>query len=93
MMQTLVIMSRTLEKDFSIIIVPTMFDKRVNAAIESHRRLVHDYGTDVWRGVIPVDTRFRDASLVNAPVSLVYPRARGVYAYQRLLDELDRRQG
>lgn len=91
MMQTLVIMSRTLNKQFSILIVPTMFDKRVNAAIESHRRLVNDYGTDVWRGVIPVDTRFRDASLVKAPVSLVFPRARGVYAYQRLLDELDRR--
>lgn len=89
MIHTLEIMGRSLQKDFDTVIVPTMFDRRTNAAIQSHKKLIDDYGTKVWKGVIPVDTRFRDASQAQSPASVIYPRARGVYAYTKLLDELD----
>ena len=90
MVHTLEIMGRSLQKDFDTLIVPTMFDRRVNAAIQAFERLNADYGDRVWKGVIPVDTRFRDASQVQAPASVVFPRTRGVYAYTKLLNELER---
>ncbi|MBU3022229.1 ParA family protein [Aestuariibacter sp. A3R04] len=89
MIHTLEIMGRSLQKEFDTLIVPTMFDRRTNAAIQSHNKLVEDYGSRVWKGVIPVDTRFRDASQAQSPASVIYPRARGVYAYNKLLAELD----
>ncbi len=89
MVHTLEIMGRSLRKEFDTLIVPTMFDRRTNAAIQAHQKLQEDYGSKVWDGVIPVDTRFRDASQAQSPASLVYPRARGVYAYTKLLDELE----
>ncbi len=89
MIHTLEIMGRSLRKTFDTIIVPTMFDRRINAAAEAQTRLREDYGDNVWHGVVPVDTRFRDASQAQSPASVVYPKARGVYAYKKLLDELE----
>ncbi|NMH59606.1 ParA family protein [Alteromonas ponticola] len=89
MIQTLKIMGRSLQKSFDTIIVPTMFDKRINAAADADTRLRADYGDSVWSGVVPVDTRFRDASQAQSPASVVFPKARGVYAYQKLLNELE----
>jgi len=89
MVHTLEIMGRSLRKEFDTLIVPTMFDRRTNAAIQAHQKLQDDYGSKVWRDVIPVDTRFRDASQAQSPASVVYPRSRGVFAYTKLLDELE----
>ncbi|MCW8107644.1 ParA family protein [Alteromonas ponticola] len=89
MIQTLKIMGRSLQKSFDTIIVPTMFDRRINAAAEADMRLRKDYGESVWSGMVPVDTRFRDASQAQSPASVVYPKARGVYAYKKLLNELE----
>lgn len=88
MMRTLEIMARTQRKHFNVSIVPTMYDKRVNAARDAHSRLQQEYAESLWPGVIPVDTRFRDASQAQTPASVYYPRARGVYAYKRLLKNL-----
>ena len=49
-----------------------------------------DYGERVWEGVIPVDTHFRDASLVQLPISAAYPKTRGVNAYKKLLAVLEK---
>ncbi len=89
MIHTLEIMGRSLRKEFDTLIVPTMFDRRTNAAIQALQKLNEDYGDKVWHGMIPVDTRFRDASQAQSPASVVYPKARGVYAYTKLLDELE----
>lgn len=90
MVRTMEIMGRSLEKTFDTIIIPTMFDKRTNAALASRKRLMSDYGDRVWHGVIPVDTHFRDASLVQLPISAAYPRTRGVSAYAKLLKVLEK---
>ena len=91
MIHTLEIMGRSLNKTFDTIIVPTMFDRRINAAIQAQTRLMSDYGDKVWQGMIPVDTRFRDASQAQAPASVVFPKTRGVYAYAKLLKVLERK--
>lgn len=88
MMHTLEIMNKTQQRDFHYLIVPTMYDKRVNAASEAYRNLRKEYTEKVWKGVIPVDTRFRDASQAQSPPSVFCPKARGVYAYQSLLNHL-----
>ena len=88
MMKTLTIMGRSLDKQFDTLIVPTMFDRRTNAAIKAQAKLMTDYKNDVWQGMIPVDTRFRDASLAQLPASIAFPRTRGVHAYQQLLKAL-----
>ena len=49
-----------------------------------------DYGERVWTGVVPVDTHFRDASLVQLPISVAYPKTRGVTAYAKLLEVLEK---
>ncbi|WP_414830164.1 ParA family protein [Alteromonas sp. H39] len=91
MIHTLEIMGRSLNKTFDTLIVPTMFDRRINAAIQAQSRLMSDYGDKVWQGMIPVDTHFRDASQAQAPASVVFPKTRGVYAYAKLLKVLERK--
>lgn len=88
MMHTLEIMTKSLGRDFAYTIVPTLYDKRVNAASEAYETLTTEYQAKVWTDVIPVDTRFRDASQAQSPPSLYCPRSRGVYAYNKLLDDL-----
>ena len=91
MIHTLEIMGRSLNKTFDTLIVPTMFDRRINAAIQAQSRLMSDYGDKVWQGMIPVDTHFRDASKAQAPASVVFPKTRVVYAYAKLLKVLERK--
>ena len=90
MMHTLEIMSKTLSKQFNSLIVPTMYDKRIKAAIDAYDKLKEDYGDRLWDHTIPVDTRFRDASQEQSPASVAYPKCRGVFAYKRLLKELEK---
>jgi chromosome partitioning protein len=90
MMHTLAIMAKSLRKEFNALIVPTMFDRRINAAAAAHRQLLIDYADKLWKGMIPVDTRFRDASQLQSPASIAFPKSRGVFAYSKLLQELER---
>lgn len=85
MMHTLEIMSKSQKRDFDYLIVPTMYDKRVNAAADAYEVLKQQYQEKVWPGVIPVDTRFREASQAQTPPSVFCPKSRGVYAYDSLL--------
>jgi chromosome partitioning protein len=88
MMHSMEIMQKSLAKVFDFTIVPTMYDKRVNAAAESYSTLMRSYKQNVWIGLIPVDTRFRDASQSQSPPSVFCPKSRGVYAYAKLLNYL-----
>jgi chromosome partitioning protein len=69
-------------------IVPTMFDKRTKAARESLVLLRQSYPENLWKSVIPVDTKIRDASHQGIPVSIFEPNSRAVNAYSELLEQL-----
>lgn len=69
-------------------VVPTMFDRRTKESFKSLDYLREHYGRWLWRSVIPVDTKFREASRARLPVSHVSPSARGALAYATLLDAL-----
>ncbi|MGJ8678738.1 ParA family protein [Paraglaciecola sp.] len=87
-MHSMEIMQKSLAKVFEFSIVPTMYDRRVKAATDALQKLETTYKENVWSGVIPIDTKFRDASQAQSPPSLFCPKSRGVYAYIKLLDYL-----
>jgi len=89
MMHTLAMIQKASQKPMPYLIVPTLFDKRTKAAKESLQVLRDNYGLDIWDSVIPVDTQIREASKKGIPLSHLNPRARGVVAYESLLQTLE----
>ncbi len=69
-------------------IIPTMFDKRTKAARESLVALRTRYPENLWKGVIPVDTKIREASQSGVPASLFVKQSKAVDAYSDLLEML-----
>lgn len=89
MSRTVAMVART--REFKHTIVPTLFDRRTRAALDALRQLREDYGERVWKGVIPIDTQFREASQAAVPLTTLRPGARGSRAYAQLLEWLDGR--
>ena len=87
---TLEMVDRARSRPLDVVVVPTFYDPRTRASCDSLEVLQRDYADQLSGEVIPVDTRFRDASRVGVPPALYDPRARGVQAYGRLLEELVR---
>ncbi|GGA78231.1 cobyric acid synthase [Neiella marina] len=92
MIMSLELMRSSPSQTINYMIVPTMFDKRTKAASQAMASLIEQYGDKVWSDVIPVDTRFRDASLQHLPPSMFSAHSRGVIAYRALLDDLIEQQ-
>ena len=88
MIKTLEIMQQSRDSNFDYCIIPTMFDKRTRASLNTLSDLKAVYASNVWSGVIPIDTKFRDASLQHLPVSIYSPNCRGAFAYETLLNQL-----
>ncbi|WMC11390.1 ParA family protein [Oceanimonas pelagia] len=93
MVSTFKLMHKARKDGFNYTVVPTMYDQRTRASVQSLESLKEQYGDRVWPAVIPVDTKFRDASLRHEPPSYFARGSRGVYAYQTLLRYLWRLDG
>ena len=89
MMKTFEIMQRSKRDKFRYTVTPTMFDKRTRASLMTLQSIKEQYGEAVWNAVIPIDTKFRDASLLHIPPSIYAPGSRGTYAYETLLNFID----
>ncbi len=92
MLRTLDMLARSTQKTLPYLIIPTMFDRRTHAAVSSLQTLRHQYEGRIWPGMIPIDTRFRDASRAGQLPSQFDPASRGVEAYRSLLKILLARQ-
>ncbi|MCG7489536.1 ParA family protein [Vibrio sp. Of14-4] len=90
MVRTLSIMQKSRDNAFNVTIVPTMYDKRTNASLQTLQKLKKEYPEQVWTSAVPIDTKFRDASLKHLPVSHFASGSRGVFAYKQLLIYLER---
>ncbi|UKA28489.1 ParA family protein [Photobacterium damselae] len=90
MMRTLDIMQRSRPAGFNVCVVPTMYDRRTNASLQTLQELKERYPEQVWASAVPIDTKFRDASLRHMPPSLYAKSCRGVFAYKTLLNHLER---
>jgi chromosome partitioning protein len=90
MVRTLTIMQKSRNRSFKTTIVPTMYDKRTRASLTTLNQLKKDYPEQIWNSAIPIDTKFRDASLMHLPASHFAEGSRGVFAYKQLLTYLER---
>lgn len=87
-LNTLKMISMTGKQNLEYVVVPTMFDRRTRASLDSLSNLQKVHHHRLWQGYIPVDTKFREASSMKKPASYLYPDSRGVKAYQTLLNFL-----
>ncbi|MDP4946559.1 MAG: ParA family protein [Alishewanella sp.] len=87
MIATMALM-RGSKQALSYTIIATMYDKRTRASLEAYKALKETYQDQVWSSVVPIDTKFRDASLAQTPPHMFASNARGVFAYNTLLTYL-----
>jgi chromosome partitioning protein len=88
MLRTLDMVTKSRQIPLPYHIVPTMFDRRTRASIDSIRVMRESYPDHVWHSLIPVDTLFREASKAGIPPAIFAPQSHGVVAYSKLLEEL-----
>ncbi|VAW71156.1 ParA-like protein [hydrothermal vent metagenome] len=88
MVHTLSMIQKAREQPVCFTIVPTFYDQRLNASIETLETLRKNYKETIWSGVIPVDTQFREASQRGIPLSIERISCKGARAYSHLLDYL-----
>ncbi len=88
MMHTLDMVEKSLAKKTPYMIIPTMYDQRTRASRDALKTMKEIYRFNVWGSVIPIDTRFRDASKLGVPLPQMAPYARGSLAYKKLLNFL-----
>jgi chromosome partitioning protein len=85
MLRTILMVTRSLKKEFDYIIVPTMFDLRTQASKKTLLTMQNTYADTLWESIIPIDTHFRDASREGLTPSQYDSNSRGVVAYRELL--------
>lgn len=89
MLNTLNMVMKSQKNETPYTILPTLFDRRTSASVQSLQALRKTYdASKIWRFAIPVDTRFRDASAQGVVPSALDAETHGVRAYRRLLDDL-----
>jgi chromosome partitioning protein len=88
MLHTLKMIERSKNLQLPYTIVPTMYDRRTRASIDSLKSMQEQFGENLWDSLIPVDTRFREASRAGKPLTQISPDARGALAYRDLFDFL-----
>ncbi len=88
MTHTMGMVEKSLAKKTPYMIIPTMYDQRTRASIDALQKMKETYRFNVWGSVIPIDTKFRDASKAGQALSEYAPTSRGSQAYRKLLDFL-----
>lgn len=88
MLSTITQLKQTLKNEVQIMVIATLFDRRVNACLKAYASMRNSYKALLWRGYIPMDTKFRDASHRGLPVNAIASQCRGAYAYDKLSNEL-----
>jgi len=88
MLATIKQMHASLQSGVVSVVVPTLFDRRVNACLSAYSDMRNKHKDKLWRGYIPVDTKFRDASAAGLPINEYAKNARGTFAYEKLITAL-----
>lgn len=90
MLRTVSMVTKSLKKELNYTIVPTMYDQRTRASVLTLETLHHDHPRETWDSVIPVDTRFREASKQGLVPSQYDSQSHGVMAYGELLEMMQK---
>jgi chromosome partitioning protein len=88
MKHTLAMIARTRKGPIPSLIVPSLFDRRTRASRDALEILRENYSDELWDLVIPIDTQFRDASKMGVPLTELNRHARGVIAFETLLNTI-----
>ena len=88
MERTLEMIGKSREIELEWVVLPTMYDQRTRASVQTLAALRQRYSRRLSESVIPIDTRFRDAAKMGKPLSYAGDHTRGVRAYAELLDFL-----
>ena len=87
MLNTLTMIGKSRRVSLEYTILPTMFDSRTRAAKQTLDAMRQHFPQEVWRSVIPVDTRIREASQAGLPVSSFARDSKAAAAYAALLKD------
>ncbi|MEH6470204.1 MAG: ParA family protein [Halopseudomonas sp.] len=85
MVRTLTMINRARSEKLKYHILPTFFDRRTQASMQSLRQIKQTYPDQIAHAVIPVDTKFRNASAQGIVPSAMDPSTHGVRSYSMLL--------
>jgi chromosome partitioning protein len=78
MLRTADMVERSRRRVLARQIIHTLHDKRTRSGVQSLELLRERHGANVWPGVVPMDTRLRDAEALTAAT---LPHSRGTEAY------------
>ena len=92
MVRTLGMIQKSRKQSLQYTIIPTMFDRRTRASVQSLRYLRDNYKDRLWTSVVPVDTKLRDASQAGVPPPYHVPKSRAIVAYSEFLESLMHRE-
>ncbi|SIS47081.1 ParA family protein [Neptunomonas antarctica] len=93
MIRTISMINRARKKKLKYTIIPTFYDRRTQASVSCLRELHKCYPDELASAVVPIDTKFRNASMKGVVPSSLDASSRGVNAYARLLRTLIEQQG
>jgi len=88
MLNTVHMVAKAGKSDFIYTIIPTLFDRRTLASVKALRTMRDKYPEALWQNVIPIDTKFRDASLAHQPLNVFEPETQGTHGYRVLIKHL-----
>ncbi|WP_027708163.1 ParA family protein [Zooshikella ganghwensis] len=88
MLHTMRMVCQSQKKALPFLVIPTLFDRRTQASVQSLLALRKQHMDHIWQSYIPVDTRLRDASQAGIPPSVFDKNSRSVKAYGHLLKDL-----
>ncbi|SMP70951.1 ParA family protein [Desulfonatronum lacustre] len=85
---TMKTLNKALPKPIDFRILPTMFDRRAGACQRVLRLLRQKAASKMFETIIPMDTKFREASGLGKTILGVAPSSKGAQAYRQLAREL-----
>ncbi|MFC6669757.1 ParA family protein [Marinobacterium aestuariivivens] len=88
MVRTIAMINRARRRKLRFTIVPTFYDRRTQASVSCLRQLHHQYPDEIAGSVVPVDTKFRNASVQGVVPSSLDAGSRGIKAYAHVLRNL-----
>jgi len=86
MVRTVEMMQKSRKENIPYTVLPTMYDKRTRASIMALRNLREKYSSHLTESIIPIDTKFREASRMGVPLSVISNNDRGVKEYKKFIN-------
>lgn len=85
---TIRVLNKVLPEPIRYRALPTMYDRRARACTRVLELLARKMGDSMFRTVIGIDTRFREASAQGRVIYDLDPSSRGARAYEELAEEV-----